>query len=66
MGSNLHLMYLTLCYQLSSSFQIEPSDISENCFWLRAKEGKFENPDLFAKLALTFATQMKGNDVFFE
>uniref|UniRef100_A0ACB8FYE6 Protein diaphanous 2 n=1 Tax=Sphaerodactylus townsendi TaxID=933632 RepID=A0ACB8FYE6_9SAUR len=40
--------------------KIEPSDISENCFWLKAKEGKFENPDLLAKLALTFATQMKG------
>ncbi|XP_060105384.1 protein diaphanous homolog 2 [Heteronotia binoei] len=39
--------------------KIEPSDISENCFWLKAKEGKFENPDLFAKLALTFPTQMK-------
>ncbi|XP_054851916.1 protein diaphanous homolog 2 [Eublepharis macularius] len=39
--------------------KIEPPDISENCFWLKTKEGKFENPDLFAKLALTFATQMK-------
>ncbi|KAL8180922.1 UNVERIFIED_CONTAM: Protein diaphanous 2 [Gekko kuhli] len=42
--------------------KIEPSDISENCFWLKAKEGKFENPDLFAKLALTFATHMKADD----
>uniref|UniRef100_A0A4X2K7I4 Diaphanous related formin 2 n=1 Tax=Vombatus ursinus TaxID=29139 RepID=A0A4X2K7I4_VOMUR len=39
--------------------KIEPQEISENCFWLKVKENKFENPDLFAKLALTFATQMK-------
>ncbi|XP_074133836.1 protein diaphanous homolog 2 isoform X1 [Sminthopsis crassicaudata] len=40
--------------------KIEPREISENCFWLKVKEDKFENPDLFAKLALTFATQMKA------
>ncbi|XP_042333998.1 protein diaphanous homolog 2 isoform X2 [Sceloporus undulatus] len=39
--------------------KIEPQDISKHCFWIKAKEEKFENPDLFAKLALTFATQMK-------
>ncbi|KAL4843947.1 hypothetical protein H8958_002839 [Nasalis larvatus] len=39
--------------------QIEPTELSENCFWLKVKEDKFENPDLFAKLALNFATQMK-------
>ncbi|EPQ08844.1 Protein diaphanous like protein 2 [Myotis brandtii] len=39
--------------------QIEPKELSENCFWLKVKEDKFENPDLFAKLALNFATQMK-------
>ncbi|KAL1766820.1 diaphanous-like 2 isoform X2, partial [Sigmodon hispidus] len=40
--------------------KIEPKELSENCFWLKVKEEKFENPDLFAKLALTFASQMKG------
>uniref|UniRef100_A0A8C0K5C2 Diaphanous related formin 2 n=1 Tax=Canis lupus dingo TaxID=286419 RepID=A0A8C0K5C2_CANLU len=40
-------------------FQIEPKELSENCFWLKVKEDKFENPDLFAKLALNFATQKK-------
>ncbi|XP_040600298.1 protein diaphanous homolog 2 isoform X3 [Mesocricetus auratus] len=40
--------------------KIEPKDLSENCFWLKVKEEKFENPDLFAKLALTFASQTKG------
>lgn len=45
-------------------FQIEPKELSENCFWLKVKEDKFENPDLFAKLALNFATQMKGTLFF--
>ncbi|XP_019496647.1 PREDICTED: protein diaphanous homolog 2 isoform X2 [Hipposideros armiger] len=39
--------------------KIEPRELSENCFWLKVKEDKFENPDLFAKLALNFATQIK-------
>ncbi|XP_061454159.1 protein diaphanous homolog 2 isoform X2 [Rhineura floridana] len=39
--------------------KVEPQEISENCFWIKAKEEKLENPDLFAKLALTFATHMK-------
>ncbi|XP_038271076.1 protein diaphanous homolog 2 isoform X3 [Dermochelys coriacea] len=40
--------------------KIEHQDILENCFWLKVREDKFENPDLFAKLALTFGTQMKA------
>ncbi|XP_058297316.1 protein diaphanous homolog 2 [Hylobates moloch] len=39
--------------------QIEPTELAENCFWLKVKEDKFEDPDLFAKLALNFATQIK-------
>uniref|UniRef100_H9GK55 Diaphanous related formin 2 n=1 Tax=Anolis carolinensis TaxID=28377 RepID=H9GK55_ANOCA len=39
--------------------KVEPQEISENCFWLKAKEEKFASQDLFAKLAHTFATQMK-------
>ncbi|XP_075855496.1 protein diaphanous homolog 2 isoform X2 [Microcebus murinus] len=39
--------------------KIEARELSENCFWLKVKEDKFENPDLFAKLALNFATQRK-------
>ncbi|XP_066212140.1 protein diaphanous homolog 2 [Saccopteryx leptura] len=39
--------------------KIEPKELSESCFWIKVKEDKFENPDLFAKLALTFATQIK-------
>uniref|UniRef100_A0A8C5RK90 FH2 domain-containing protein n=1 Tax=Laticauda laticaudata TaxID=8630 RepID=A0A8C5RK90_LATLA len=40
--------------------KVEPHEIQEHCFWVKAKDEKFENPDLFAKLALTFATQKKG------
>uniref|UniRef100_A0A8D0HE98 Diaphanous related formin 2 n=1 Tax=Sphenodon punctatus TaxID=8508 RepID=A0A8D0HE98_SPHPU len=39
--------------------KVEPHEISENCFWLKAREDKFENQDLFAKLLLNFATQVK-------
>ncbi|XP_027463276.1 protein diaphanous homolog 2 isoform X3 [Zalophus californianus] len=39
--------------------KIEPKELSENCVWLKVKEDKFENPDLFAKLTLNFATQIK-------
>ncbi|XP_055125454.1 protein diaphanous homolog 2 isoform X2 [Symphalangus syndactylus] len=39
--------------------KIEPTELAENCFWLKVKEDKFEDPDLFAKLALNFATQIK-------
>uniref|UniRef100_A0A670ZY10 Diaphanous related formin 2 n=1 Tax=Pseudonaja textilis TaxID=8673 RepID=A0A670ZY10_PSETE len=37
--------------------KVEPHEIQEHCFWVKAKDEKFENPDLFAKLTLTFATQ---------
>ncbi|XP_074962790.1 protein diaphanous homolog 2 isoform X6 [Phalacrocorax aristotelis] len=40
--------------------KIEPQEIAENSFWVKADEEKFENPELFAKLALTFGTQMKA------
>ncbi|XP_010073853.1 PREDICTED: protein diaphanous homolog 2-like, partial [Pterocles gutturalis] len=39
--------------------KIEPQEIAENSFWVKAEEDKFEDPELFAKLALTFGTQMK-------
>ena len=39
--------------------KIEPKELSENCVWLKLKEEKYENADLFAKLALTFPSQMK-------
>ncbi|XP_043560433.1 protein diaphanous homolog 2 isoform X2 [Chiloscyllium plagiosum] len=39
--------------------QIGPQEMTETCFWIKAKEEKFESPDLFAKLVLSFATQAK-------
>lgn len=41
-------------------FQVEPQEISEHSFWVKANENKYENPDLLSKLRLTFGTQMKG------
>lgn len=44
-------------------FQIEPYKIAENSFWVKAEEDKFESPELFARLAVTFGTQMKGTSI---
>uniref|UniRef100_A0A8C3Y7N2 Diaphanous related formin 2 n=1 Tax=Catharus ustulatus TaxID=91951 RepID=A0A8C3Y7N2_CATUS len=51
-----HRMTLEMLF----AFQIEPQEIGENSFWVKAEEDKFEDPELFAKLALTFGTQMKA------
>nr|XP_033488870.1 protein diaphanous homolog 1-like isoform X2 [Epinephelus lanceolatus] len=39
--------------------KIGPEDLSEKSFWTKAKEEKFENNELFAKLTLTFSSQTK-------
>ncbi|XP_035016978.1 protein diaphanous homolog 1 isoform X2 [Hippoglossus stenolepis] len=39
--------------------KIGPEDLSENSFWTKAKEDKFESNELFAKLTLTFSSQTK-------
>ncbi|XP_078116742.1 protein diaphanous homolog 1 isoform X3 [Sander vitreus] len=39
--------------------KIGPEDLSEKSFWIKAKEGKFENNELFAKLTLAFSSQTK-------
>uniref|UniRef100_A0A8B9C1G8 Diaphanous related formin 2 n=1 Tax=Anser brachyrhynchus TaxID=132585 RepID=A0A8B9C1G8_9AVES len=39
--------------------KVEPQEIAENSFWVKAEEDKFESPELFAKLAITFGTQAK-------
>uniref|UniRef100_A0A8C2WGI6 Diaphanous related formin 1 n=1 Tax=Cyclopterus lumpus TaxID=8103 RepID=A0A8C2WGI6_CYCLU len=43
--------------------KIGPEDLSENSFWTKAKEGKFENNELFAKLTLAFSSQTKSECV---
>uniref|UniRef100_A0A3Q4AJ45 Uncharacterized protein n=1 Tax=Mola mola TaxID=94237 RepID=A0A3Q4AJ45_MOLML len=35
-------------------------DLSENSFWTKAKEEKYENNELFAKLTLAFSSQTKS------
>uniref|UniRef100_A0A8C9XF32 Diaphanous related formin 1 n=1 Tax=Sander lucioperca TaxID=283035 RepID=A0A8C9XF32_SANLU len=40
--------------------KIGPEDLSEKSFWTKAKEGKFENNELFAKLTLAFSSQTKS------
>lgn len=44
------------------SLQIVPQEMAENCFWIKVKEEKFENPDLFAQLSLCFSSQSKGKE----
>ncbi|CAI5652647.1 unnamed protein product [Oreochromis niloticus] len=39
--------------------KIVPQEMAENCFWIKVKEEKFENPDLFAQLSLCFSSQSK-------
>ncbi|XP_029962802.1 protein diaphanous homolog 1 isoform X2 [Salarias fasciatus] len=40
--------------------KIGPEELSENSFWIKAKEDQFENDELFAKLTLTFSSQTKS------
>ncbi|CAH2314868.1 diaphanous homolog 2, partial [Pelobates cultripes] len=40
--------------------KIEPQELTENCIWVKAKEDKFEHPDLLSRLCQTFATHMKA------
>ncbi|XP_053091458.1 protein diaphanous homolog 2 isoform X3 [Pangasianodon hypophthalmus] len=39
--------------------KIVPQEMAENCFWIKVKEEKFENPDLFAQLSLTFSSKSR-------
>uniref|UniRef100_A0A672SMM1 Diaphanous related formin 1 n=1 Tax=Sinocyclocheilus grahami TaxID=75366 RepID=A0A672SMM1_SINGR len=40
--------------------KIAPEELSEGSFWVKAKEERFENKELFAKLTLTFSSQTKS------
>ncbi|KAB1281234.1 Protein diaphanous-like protein 1 [Camelus dromedarius] len=46
---------------LSAAFVAE--DLSQDCFWTKVKEDRFENNDLFAKLTLTFSAQTKSESL---
>ncbi|NXD10889.1 DIAP1 protein, partial [Nothocercus nigrocapillus] len=39
--------------------KIVAEDLSQDCFWTKAKEDRFESEDLFAKLTVTFSAQTK-------
>ncbi|XP_034064012.1 protein diaphanous homolog 2 isoform X4 [Gymnodraco acuticeps] len=39
--------------------KIVPQEMAENCFWIKVKEERFENPDLFAQLSQCFSSQSK-------
>lgn len=48
------------CNAASLCLQIVPQEMAENCFWIKVKEERFENPDLFAQLSLTFSSKSRG------
>ncbi|XP_039185765.1 protein diaphanous homolog 3 isoform X3 [Crotalus tigris] len=37
--------------------EISPQEMTENCFWVMANDGKYESTDLLCKLELTFCCQ---------
>ncbi|XP_051929352.1 protein diaphanous homolog 2 isoform X6 [Hippocampus zosterae] len=39
--------------------KIVPQEMAENCIWIKVKEEKFENPDLFVQLSHCFSSQSK-------
>ncbi|KAL0973634.1 hypothetical protein UPYG_G00207560 [Umbra pygmaea] len=39
--------------------KIVPQEMAENCFWIKVKEERFENEDLFAQLSLGFSSRTK-------
>uniref|UniRef100_A0A673H8W2 Protein diaphanous homolog 3-like n=1 Tax=Sinocyclocheilus rhinocerous TaxID=307959 RepID=A0A673H8W2_9TELE len=43
--------------------KISPQEMSENCFWVIAKEDCYENEDLLTRLAITFSTQRADEDL---
>uniref|UniRef100_A0A671MWD2 Protein diaphanous homolog 2-like n=1 Tax=Sinocyclocheilus anshuiensis TaxID=1608454 RepID=A0A671MWD2_9TELE len=39
--------------------KIVPQEMAENCFWLKVKEERFENPDMFSQLSLSFSSKSR-------
>ncbi|XP_069323289.1 protein diaphanous homolog 3 isoform X3 [Eulemur rufifrons] len=39
--------------------KIRPDEMTENCFWIKVNENKYENMDLLCKLENTFCSQQK-------
>lgn len=53
-----HTQILTMHHALPL-LQIVVEELSQDCFWTKVKEDRFENDELFAKLTLTFSAQTK-------
>uniref|UniRef100_A0A8C6Y7M0 GBD/FH3 domain-containing protein n=1 Tax=Naja naja TaxID=35670 RepID=A0A8C6Y7M0_NAJNA len=45
--------------------KIRPQEMTENCFWVMANDGKYESTDLLCKLELTFCCQKNGKLIIF-
>uniref|UniRef100_A0A8B9YNY7 Diaphanous related formin 1 n=1 Tax=Bos mutus grunniens TaxID=30521 RepID=A0A8B9YNY7_BOSMU len=54
--TELGLVTLNTCLCL----QFVAEDLSQDCFWTKVKEDRFENSELFAKLTSTFSAQTKS------
>ncbi|XP_067890209.1 protein diaphanous homolog 3-like [Heterodontus francisci] len=39
--------------------KIRPLEMPENCFWIKANDGKYESPDLFARIGFIFGAQKR-------
>ncbi|XP_062856609.1 protein diaphanous homolog 2 isoform X2 [Trichomycterus rosablanca] len=39
--------------------KIVPNEMAENCFWIRVKEEKLENPELLAQILLAFSSKSR-------
>uniref|UniRef100_A0A8C5PY42 Uncharacterized protein n=1 Tax=Leptobrachium leishanense TaxID=445787 RepID=A0A8C5PY42_9ANUR len=39
---------------------VEPQELTETCIWVKAKEEKFEQPELLSRLSQTFGTHVKA------
>ncbi|XP_052471067.1 protein diaphanous homolog 2 isoform X3 [Carassius gibelio] len=39
--------------------KIVPQEMAENCFWLKVKEERFESPDMFSQLSLSFSSKSR-------
>uniref|UniRef100_A0A8C1UU60 Diaphanous-related formin 2 n=1 Tax=Cyprinus carpio TaxID=7962 RepID=A0A8C1UU60_CYPCA len=41
--------------------KIVPQEMAENCFWIKVKEERFENPDMFSQLSLSFSSKSRDD-----
>uniref|UniRef100_A0A670IP08 Diaphanous related formin 3 n=1 Tax=Podarcis muralis TaxID=64176 RepID=A0A670IP08_PODMU len=43
--------------------KIRPQEMNENCFWIKANDGKYESADLLGKLELTFCCKKPHENI---